>query len=781
MNDNLNQDLKPMYITGRIIMVVCFVALFGLALNLFRIQVVDYDKYQNRTIDQYTKETSISAKRGTIYDTNMKVLATSVTVDRVFIAPNMIPHVTVRDYIESIYPSDKIETDEDRLEKESFVAHFDNMNITVAEDIANELSTLLKGVDKDDVLTKAMKEKRADETIKRQAEIDESNAVREMILNKHYEQMIHLAESTRRFYPFNSLASHVIGITGYDGTGISGVEAYYDSYLKGVPGKVVTAKNGIGGEMPFKYESYISAQNGTNIMLTIDWTIQHLLESEMEKALIENKATNRVCAIVMNVKTGAVLAMTTKPDFDLNNPYVLDELSQEMAEHYDGTEEEKAQYRTELLYALWKNKAITELYEPGSTFKVITASMAVEEKLVNETETFYCPGYYRVEGYSKPIQCHKHGGHGTIPFADGIKYSCNPVFMMVGQRIGNEKFYEYYEAFGYGEKTGIDLPGEAQGIWHKNFGPVELAISAFGQTFKVTPIQQITAIAAVANGGYLVTPHVLKATVDDNGTIIENYTPEVKRQVISQETSSLICSYLERGVNSDGSARNAYVSGYRVAAKTGTSEKRDKFDKNGEASYRIGSCVGFAPANDPQIAVLVMIDEPSAGAVYGGTIAAPVVSNVLAEALPYLNVESQYSDEEAASIETSLDDYRNMSVEDAKAKIKQDGFEYKIVGSGTVVTEQIPKRGNTLISGGTIVLYTDKITPEDDIEVPNIIGMTAARANEVLTNKGLNISLSGISMDKLQGATVVSQNPEAGVFTHPGSIVSVEFRHEGTD
>ncbi len=781
MNKKTDRTIEPMHTAGIFIMVVCFVALLALVLNLFKIQVIDYEKYQNRTIDQYTKETEISAKRGTIYDANMKVLATSVTVDRVFIAPNMIPQMSVRDYIESEYPSDKINTEEERLEREEFASHFSDLGITVAEDIANELSSLLSGVDKEDIIAKSKKTNRADETIKRQAEINESNAVREMILNKHYEQMIHLAESTKRFYPFNSLASHVIGITGYDGTGISGVEAYYDSYLKGVPGKVVTAKNGIGGEMPFKYESYISAQNGTNIMLTLDWTIQHLVERELEKALTETKATNRVCAIVMNVKTGAILAMATKPDFDLNNPYVLDELSLKMAEAYEGTEEEKAQYRTELLYALWKNKAITELYEPGSTYKVITAAMAIEEELVNETETFYCPGYYMVEGYPKPIHCHKNGGHGTLLFAEGIKYSCNPVFMMVGQRIGNEKFYEYYEAFGYGEKTGIDLPGEVGGIWHKNFGPVELAISAFGQTFKVTPIQQITAIAAVANGGNLVTPHVLKATVDDNGTIIENYTPEIKRQVISEETSRLLCSYLERGVNSDGSARNAYVSGYRVAAKTGTSEKRDKYDENGEASYRIGSCVGFAPANDPQIAVLVMIDEPSAGAVYGGTIAAPVVSNILAESLPYLNVESQYSEEEAASIETSLEDYRNMNVEDAKVKIKKDGFEYKIVGDGTVVTEQIPKRGNTLIKGGTIVLYTDKITPEHDIEIPNVVGMTATRANEVLTNKGLNISLSGVSMDKLQGAVVVSQSPEAGVYTHPGSIVSVDFRHESTD
>ncbi len=781
MNDKINRDLKPLYITGRIIMVICFVALFGLAVNLFRIQVLDYEKYQNKTIDQYTKETSISAKRGTIYDCNMKVLATSVTVDRIFIAPNRIPQKTVRDYIEDEYPTEKIDTEEKRLAKEKFAEQFSDLGITVAEDIANELSTLLEGVKKEDVLERSKKTKRADETVKQKAEINESNAVREMIVNKHYEQMIHLAENTRRYYPFNSLASHVIGITGFDGTGISGVEAYYDSYLKGVPGKVVTAKNGLGGEMPFKYESYISAQNGTNIMLTLDWTIQHLVESELEKALTETQATNRVCAIVMDVKTGAILAMSTKPDFDLNNPYVLDERSQKMVEAYDGTEEEKSKYGTELLYALWKNKVITELYEPGSTFKIITAATAIEEKLVTETETFNCTGSYVVEGFPRPISCHMAAGHGIQTFADGIKNSCNPVFMMVGQRIGTERFYKYYEAFGYSEKTGIDLPGEVEGIWHKNFGPVELAISAFGQTFKVTPIQHIAAIAAVANGGDLVTPHVLKATVDDNGTIIENYTPEVKRQVVSRETASLVSSYLERGVNTGGSARNAYVSGYRVAAKTGTSEKRDKYDANGEQSYRIGSCVGFAPANDPQIVVLVMIDEPSVGSVYGGTIAAPVVSNILAEALPYLNVESQYSDEEAKSMEITLGDYRNMGVEDAKLKVKQDGFDYKIIGSGAVVTDQIPKRGNSLTKGGTIVLYTDKLTPEDDIEVPNVVGMTAARANEVLNNKGLNISLSGVSMDKIQGAVVVSQDPEAGVYTHPGSIVSVEFRHESTD
>ncbi|MBQ9921221.1 MAG: stage V sporulation protein D, partial [Clostridia bacterium] len=637
MKDKISRDINYVHRVSQCLIIAFVCAFAFLIARLFVLQVVEYDKYQNKTIDQYTREISISAKRGTIYDANMKVLATSITVDRVFIAPNRIPQMTVREYIEEEYPADEIDTEEERIEKAEFSSHFENLNITVAEDIANELSTLLTGVEKSKVMERAKLLHRADETIKRQAEIDESNAVRKMILDKHYEQMIHLSESTRRFYPFNSLASHVIGITGYEGDGISGVEAYYDSYLKGVPGKVVTAKNGIGGEMPFKYESYISAQNGTNIMLTIDWTIQHLLESELEKALIETKATNRVCGIVMDVKTGAILGMSTKPDFDLNNPYILDETSQKMVERYEGTETEKSEYATELLYGLWKNKAITELYEPGSTFKVITASMAVEEKLVSESETFYCSGSYKVDGFPRPISCHKHEGHGYQIFADGIKNSCNPVFMMVGQRVGTERFHKYYQAFGYSEKTGIDLPGEADGIWHKNFGPVELAVSSFGQTFKVTPIQQITAIAAVANGGNLVTPHVLKATVDDNGTVIENYQPEIKRQVISSETASLICSYMERGVNTGGSARNAYVSGYRVAAKTGTSEKRDKFDANGEASYRIGSCVGFAPANDPRIAVLVMVDEPSVGSVYGGIIAAPVVSNVLAEALPYLN------------------------------------------------------------------------------------------------------------------------------------------------
>jgi len=777
LKDKISRDINYVHRVSQCLIIAFVCAFAFLIARLFVLQVVEYDKYQNKTIDQYTREISISAKRGTIYDANMKVLATSITVDRVFIAPNRIPQMTVREYIEEEYPADEIDTEEERIEKAEFSSHFENLNITVAEDIANELSTLLTGVEKSKVMERAKLLHRADETIKRQAEIDESNAVRKMILDKHYEQMIHLSESTRRFYPFNSLASHVIGITGYEGDGISGVEAYYDSYLKGVPGKVVTAKNGIGGEMPFKYESYISAQNGTNIMLTIDWTIQHLLESELEKALIETKATNRVCGIVMDVKTGAILGMSTKPDFDLNNPYILDETSQKMVERYEGTETEKSEYATELLYGLWKNKAITELYEPGSTFKVITASMAVEEKLVTESETFYCSGSYKVDGFPRPISCHKHEGHGYQIFADGIKNSCNPVFMMVGQRVGTERFYKYYQAFGYSEKTGIDLPGEADGIWHKNFGPVELAVSSFGQTFKVTPIQQITAIAAVANGGNLVTPHVLKATVDDNGTVIENYQPEIKRQVISSETASLICSYMERGVNTGGSARNAYVSGYRVAAKTGTSEKRDKFDANGEASYRIGSCVGFAPANDPRIAVLVMVDEPSVGSVYGGIIAAPVVSNVLAEALPYLNIETQYSEEEADSVEIPLNDYRNMSIEEAKVKIKEEGFEYKVIGSGTVITEQIPKRGKYLAKGGTIVLYTDKITPEDDIEIPNVIGMTASRANEVLTNKGLNISLMGVSMDKLKGAVVVSQSPEAGTFTHPGSIVSVDFRH----
>ena len=404
--------------------------------------------------------------------------------------------------------------------------------------------------------------------------------------------------------------------------------------------------------------------------------------------------------------------------------------------------------------------------------------MAFEEGVVTEEESFYCPGYAMVEGWSDPISCHKKTGHGTVPFRIGLQQSCNPTLMSIALRVGNQRFYDYFEAFGYTGKTGIDVPGEVGGIYSglRDFGNVSLAVYSFGQTFKTTPIQQIRAIAAVANGGYLVTPHFLSRITDNDGNIIQSYEPETVRQVVSTEVCERITDILEEGVAGDGGAKNAYVKGYRVAAKTGTSEKRDKVDEYGEKSYRVGSCVAYAPADDPQIAAIIIVDEPSAGSVYGSVVAAPYISNLLSFILPYIGVEAQYTEAELENQSVTISNYIGASVENTVTDLSWRSFEYEIIGGGDTITAQVPAAGSQIsATDGRLVLYTGSDVPVDSISVPDLTGMTAFNANKVLVQAGLNPVYEG----SLNGstATVISQSPAAGTMVTKGTVVSVVLRH----
>jgi len=753
---------------------VAFVAIAGaLIYVLADLQIINHDKYQNSAISQFTKTVVIEAKRGTIYDRNMNTLAVSATAERIFISPKTIPQMTVREFIdksvESIKDEDKKLSELARLEKV-----FEDKAITVSEDLARLLSTALD-VDEAEVLKKAQKLNRADETIKQKVELAQANAVREAVRERGYTKFVHFAEQSKRYYPYGTLAAHVIGFTGTDNTGLAGVEAYYNSYLAGTNGKIVTAQDGLGNTLDINYEEYISAMNGTDIMLTLDWTLQSILEKHLTTAQEETQARNRVAGLIMDVNNGEILAQATKSDFDLNSPFTLDERSQSILDSFVGTDEEKSALRTDLLYALWKDKIITELYEPGSTFKIITSSIALEEQLINDHDTFYCSGSIKIDGYSTPIHCARRHGHGLLSFAQALQQSCNPAFVTISKRIGTDLFYKYYKAFGYTTGSGVDLPGAASNYFFNlsTFGSVDLAAASFGQNFKVTPISHISAIAAVANGGYLVTPHVLKATLDGDGNIVEEYKAPETRQVISQETAKEICAILEEGVSTGGS-KNAAVMGYSVAAKTGTSVKTEL--KTEEETKYVASCVAFAPANDPQIAVLIMIDEP-VGSYYGGTIAAPVVSKVLAEALPYLGIEPKYSDDELKYMTNTLSDYRGKSLSSATSDLKSKKLNYKVIGNGDRITAQVPAYGTTLMSNGTVVLYTDNIVPEETVRVPNLIGMTAAAANRELTNAGLNIEIVDSTMDKLDGAIAIKQSIPENKRVAPGTVISVEFRH----
>ncbi len=755
--------------------VLVFFIAFGLLLcgRLFYLQVLNFDQYQADTVNQYTKKTVIEAKRGTIYDRNMKVLAISTPVERVFISPNTIPDQTVASYVETLVENIK-DSDKQKEERTRLLALFENTGITVKQDIANELSEAL-GVTKEMILEKAAKEKRADETIKKQVELEVTAEIKKMVSSKHYGAFIHFAEEAKRYYPYGSLASHVIGFTGTDGYGLSGVEAYYNTLLSGENGKIISAKDGLGNDMSTKYESYIDAVDGSDIMLTIDWTCQSILEKYLEEARVDSQARNRVCGIIMDVNTGDILGMSTKPDFDLNDPYTLDAISQALADAFEGTEEEKKQYRVDLLNELWKNKSVTELYEPGSTFKIITSAMVMEENLVTTTEHFNCTGYIRIPGLSQPIHCHKRSGHGSLTFEGALGYSCNPFFVVMSQRLGKDLFYKYYKAFGYNETTQVDIYGETKNLFFNpdTYSSVDAACAAFGQNFKVTPISHLRAICAVANGGYLVTPHVLKASLDEEGNVVEEYGTETKRQVVSTENCKVLWDYLYRSVL-DGGNRNAAVPGYKVAAKTGTSTKTEK--SHGDEKFYVASCVAFAPADNPEVAVVVIVDEP-VGNYYGSTVSAPYVAKIMSEVLPYLGFDPEYSEDDKASIGSPIADYKGKSLPTVTNALQAIGIEAQVVGSGSHVVSQSPAAGTVLAAGAKVVLYTEEGLAQPSATVPNVVGLSASAANRAIINAGLNIEIATGTLESVSGATAVKQSIAAGETVLPGTVITVDFRH----
>ncbi len=733
---------------GRIFAVlIVFAVFFAIIIGrIFYIQFVKGEEYKQKAYDQYTTETPINAKRGTIYDRNMKEMAISVTAEDCIIVPNKIRNP-------------------------------EKMNSVQREKLITGLCGLLD-IPRDEL--EAHIEKQTNyRRVKEKTNVETANKVREFIEENEFEEFIYFVDNTKRYYPGNELASTVLGFTGYTETsgsetvGITGIEKQYNDYLKGTAGRILTAKNGRQQEMPFKYESYIEAENGVNLVLTIDWTVQSYLEKQLEIALRDHKAANKVCGIIMDVNTGEILAMSTKPDFNPNNHNELTDLALEFRDVYlskPGNEEEtEASYKT----FLWKNKAVQELYEPGSTFKIATATMALEENAVDTNTSFNCLGVKYVGGW--PIQCHKTSGHGHETFEEGLQNSCNPVFMEVAEKLGKNTFYNYFNLLGVSETTGIDLPYESSTIYHSDingFNQTELAVYSFGQTFKVTPIRLITTLSACANGGNLMKPYIVKKFVDDDGNTIESFSPQVVRKVASEETSQKIMTYLYNGINV-GSTKNAYVKGYKIAAKTGTSQKRDM-----EEGYYVSSCLSFAPADNPQIAILIVIDEPSAGAYYGGTVAAPVASAVLADVLPYLNIEQTYTDDEKNGLEVQVPKFTGFSVAEALQKAESNGFKVIVKGNGEVVNEQLPRYTSPISTGGTVIFYTGNEVPKADVQVPNVLDYSAAQATNVLAGAGLNITISGSYREGVNGAVAIKQSPEAGTMVQPGTSVNVEFTHK---
>ncbi|MBR6776331.1 MAG: PASTA domain-containing protein [Clostridia bacterium] len=735
---------SKLFVRRCIVITLCFLLIFGfLIYRIAKIQFADGEEYRNAAQDQYTHELTIPARRGDIIDRNGTVLATTITVQNCFISPADIP---LKD--ESGNPTD---------EKKELVI--------------KELSRIL-GVEESFVREKADKTNRKYEMIKKELSAEEEAAVRLLIAEEGLTNIVHLEESTKRYYPYSNLGCHILGFTGRSNNGLQGLEYTYDEYLTGIDGRVVKATDANGNEINFDYESYIDAIDGYSVVTTVDWSIQSILEKYLKQAYEETKPTGTVTGIICDVNTGDVLALSNYPSFDLNNystltePYLL--LLDEFLATEGVTEEEIANYKAELRYKMWSNFAVSSTYEPGSTFKMVTGAIALDEGCITETDTFECQGRYVIAGV--PIKCHVYGKsvHGTQVFSQAIFNSCNPAFIQISQKIGANTFEEYFDLFGYTEKISSDFLGEGSTIFFPSLGIVDLANASFGQGFKVTPIQHIRALCTIANGGYLVTPHLVNQIVDKDGNVVENIEYDVARQVVSSATCDVIMKAL---VNS---TKNASVNGYNVVSKTGTSQKLDTVDD--ENDYVL-SCVTFAPAEDPQIAILVLVDTPTItnSTIFGSSIAAPIVSNVLSEVLPYMGI---LPTESGADVMVTVKDYRGTDIDSAKFAIEEMGLKVHIKGNGTEVTDQLPRSGAELnTENGVVVLYTEGSNTSEMIVMPDLTNMSPTKVSETLSNRHLNISVDGIFNDNYTNSYVYSQSVPAGTLVAPGTIVHVEFRY----
>lgn len=726
---------KKMRIRAVIVAVLLTALGFGAVIyNLYKVQIVKGEEYEQKAMSQQLRATTISANRGTIYSSDMQVLAASATSWRVIFSPGDI-------------------TDEQ------------------AETLSYGMSEIL-GVDREFILEKASNKKSFYQVIKNKVDKETADAAYQFALEHDINGVTLLPDSTR-YYPYGTLASTVLGFVNADNEGAYGLEAYYNTTLSGTPGRVVSAKNAWGHDMPYTYQDITSAEDGNSLVLTIDSNIQSIIEKHLATALTEHEVQNRACVIVQDVNTGAILGMTTMPDYDPNSPQqIVSQISQEkLAAYPAGSEEYKEAFRLEQQIQ-WSNKCVNEAYEPGSVFKVITTSIGLETDSISLKSSFNCNGSYVAGGITK--HCWKRVGHGTQSLAQAMANSCNPAYMQIGQRIGGTNFYNFFKAFGLTEPTGIDLPGEESGYFYSeaqlNSTQGNLETASFGQSFKVTPIQLVTAISAAVNGGYLYEPYVVDKVLDPNGNVVSVTEPTVRRQVISEETSAKICTLMQ-GVVDNGSGKNAAVPGYSIGGKTGTSEKLDS--NRGFYTY---SFAGVAPMENPQIAVLLILDEPYETDLYGSTVAAPVVGSILSEILPYLGVETSFTAAEQAVRNVKVPGVVGESAHMGMAAMTQVQLAATIVGSGNTVIAQVPEAGAVIRKGSTVILYTDRDSLSDKVIVPDIRGKTGQVVNTILINAGLNLNAEGIGQSS-ESAIAVSQSIEPGTEVARGTLITVEFSH----
>lgn len=706
--------------------VLTFVLLFT---QLYHWQITEHDELQSVAVRQQTLRTTVEASRGTIYDRNGTILAMSASAEDIFISPKEI-----------------IENDQDQ-------------NL-----IANGLAEILD-LDPADILKKMEKTNSQYEELKKKADDELADKVREFI-NENDLKGVFIRPTSKRTYPKGTLASQVIGFTN-DLGGAMGLEAAYNDELTGENGMVVTARDRDGRSVLYQYDQYFDAENGCDLHTTLDTTIQYYLEKGVQELEARFGTGKGAEGIVMDVNTGAVLAMASLPTYDLNSPGTVynDFLTSGM------TEEQVLENMRDLLNKQWRSKAINDTYEPGSTFKTLTLAMALEENVVDLNTGFYCSGSVKIEG--ETINCSKRApGHGQQNLTQAFANSCNPAFINIGLRIGNDKFYQYMLDFGLTEKTGVDTTGEASGFVNSEikYSTLALACYAFGQNFNVTPMALIAAQAACVNGGYLHAPYLVEQIVDSDGNVTYQHDNTPVRQVISEETSAHVRECLEYVV-SDGTGRNGQVKGYRVGGKTGTADK-------GQTGDLVVSFVSFAPADDPQVIILVTMDTPSRSAgtsVSGGSMVAPVNSKIMADILPYLGIEPTYSAEELLGADTTVPYVIGSTVEDARSRMEARGFTCKVVGSGGTVTDQTPAGGAVIPGKATIILYAGAEKPNTMYTVPQLVGKTAAEANVAATNAGLLVRFSGATQTTSGNIRVLSQSLEAGQQVPAGTVITVQL------
>ena len=795
--DRNRQSKRLVFRRSLFLMLVCGVGLFiPLVIQLWTISIRDHDFYQQRATDQQLMDVSVSAHRGDILDANGDVLAMSATVYNLILAP--------KDLMNSVDQSDY--TDEEGNEdEEAWRAAVQELR----DEIIDGLMAIRPDLDRADLERRMAKENSQYEVLLTELEEEEAQAIRTFIEENDTGYYLYLTPSTKRYYPFGDLASQVLGFVNSEG-GAYGLEAKYEEILKGIPGRVVTGRTAENDELYNSYSNYVDAVNGYNLTLTIDSTIQSYAEQILEKGIAAYDVQNGGVCIVANPKTMEILAMASSPEFDPNNySAIMDSLLQgEASSNVQGIYEQlkaendqkpaeeqltdaelqqqaQSQANAAVRETQWRNKGLSEPYEPGSTFKALVLAAALEEGVVSESDTFYCPGYYEVNGVR--IYCSERTGkHGNQTLAEAVQNSCNPAFMMIGQRLGAEKFYDYFEAFGMTEKTGIDLPGEQIGlVWDRDYltsleGYLSLATASFGQRFTVTPLQMITAFSSVINGGNLYQPYVVQSVSDASGAVIQNTEPTLIRQVVSEETSRRCRAILETVV-SEGTGHNAYQAGYRIGGKTGSSETIPKEDDRTIVSF-----MGFAPADDPEIIVLLAYDKPqpaspgsdwSTTGVYisGGNMAAPMAGEVIAQILDYLDVEKQYTAEESAAVDVTTPQVTGYTVADAETRLSNKGLSYRTIGEGDVVTSQVPAANSAVPGGSTVILYLGGATPEETGTVPNVVGQSYEAAKNALEAAGFFMRATGTSTFYTNSSRAQSQSVAGGETAAIGTVIDVQF------